>query len=226
MEDGMKRFAILSVALATALTVGCDRNKAADGSAVGTSGKTDSISGRDKDFVRDVATLNMAEIEVSQAAVQRSADSELKKFAQLMITDHTGAGDKLKTVASQYNIEVPTQLDDKHRKLQDKLTQKQGLEFDKEYMDAMVDDHKNLLDKLEGRVDKARLAEWKADMADRVAGKRAVDQGATIAIIPEKSDDVVTMALNTWAAEVYPVAAAHLDAAKLLQTAVKKRTTD
>jgi putative membrane protein len=228
MEDHMRRIGILSVVLATALTVGCDRSKNAanESSAVGTAGKADGVSGRDKDFVRDVSTLNMGEIELSQTALQRSSDTELKKFAQLMVDDHTAAGDKLKTLASQYNIPLASQLDDKHSKLQNKLSQKTALDFDKEYIDAMVDDHKDLLDKLEGRVDKEKLAEWKAEMADRAAGRKVVEQGQTIAVIPEKSDDAVTMALNTWAAGVYPIAAGHLEAAKVLQTAIKKRTTD
>jgi putative membrane protein len=222
----MRRIGILSVVLVTALTVGCDRSKGtANESAVGTAGKTDGVSGRDKDFVRDVSALNMAEVEVSQTALQKSADTELKKFARLMVDDHTAAGDKLKAVASQYNIPLASQIDDKHSKLQNKLAQKQGLDFDKDYMDAMVDDHKDLLDKLEGRVDKAKLAEWKAEMDDIATGKKIREQGQTLAVLPERSDDAVTMALNTWAAAVYPIAAAHLEAAKLLQTAVKKRTT-
>jgi putative membrane protein len=227
MEDHMRRIGILSLALATALTVGCDRSKqAANETPVGTAGKTDGVSGRDKDFVRDVSTLNVAEVELSRTAVQRSADTELKKFAQLMIDDHTAAGDKLRATASPYNIPVASQLDDKHSKLANELSQKQGLDFDKAYIDAMVDGHKDVLDKLEGRVDKQRLAEWKAEAADIASGKKVREQGQTIAVIPEKSDDQVTSALNTWAAEVYPIAAGHLDSAKVLQTAIKKRSTN
>lgn len=223
----MKRIGILSVALATALTVGCNRNKAADESGtVGTAGRSDSVSSRDKDFVRDISTLNLAEIELSRSAVQKSADSELKKFAQLMIDDHTAAGDKLQAVASQYNIPVVSQLDDKHATLQDKLSKKQGLDYDKDYMDAMVDGHKDFVDKLEGRIDKTRLAEWKAATTDVASGTKVNEQGQAIAVTPEKSDDAVTMALNTWAAAVYPSAAAHLDAAKAQQNAIKKRSTD
>jgi putative membrane protein len=227
MEDHMRRIGILTLALAAALTVGCDRSKqVANESAVGTAGKTAGVSGRDKDFVRDISTLNMAEVELSRTAVQRSADSELKKFAQLMIDDHTSAGDKLQATASQYNIPVASQLDDKHAKLGNELSQKQGLDFDKAYIDAIIDGHKDVLDKLEGRVDKKRLAEWKAEAADIASGKKAREQGQTVAVIPEKSDDQATSALNTWAAAVYPSVASHLDSAKALQNAIKKRSTD
>jgi len=64
-------------------------------------------------------------------------------------------------VASQYSISVPTELDDKHRDLRDKLAKLQSADFDREYMDAMVDGHKDVLDKVGSRVDKANLAEWK-----------------------------------------------------------------
>jgi len=46
------------------------------------------------------------------------------------------------------------------------------------------------------------------------------------AVMPEKSDDANTFALNQWAAETYPVAYAHLEAAKALRDGMKKRSTN
>ena len=76
---------------------------------------------------------------------------------------------------------------------------------------------------LEPRVDEANLAEYKTEIADRIAGRKAVEQGVVVAIIPEKSDNPLTMKLNEWAATTYPVVRAHLDAARLLKIAVDKR---
>ena len=41
-----------------------------------------------------------------------------------------------------------------------------------------------------------------------------------IAVLPEKSDNPVTMSINQWAAEIYAIAQAHLEAAKALDGAV------
>jgi hypothetical protein len=91
-------------------------------------------------------------------------------------------------------------------------------------MDAMIDEHEDMLDELEDRVDEERLAEYKAEMADRLAGKKAVEHAEVVAVLPEKSDNVVTMSLNEWAATTYPTVRAHLDAARLLKIAVDKRS--
>jgi hypothetical protein len=53
-----------------------------------------------------------------------------------------------------------------------------------------------------------------------------VETGKAIAILPDKSDNVVTMSLNEWAAQTYPVVATHLEAAKVLRAATKNRPTN
>jgi putative membrane protein len=239
------------------IAVGCNSsdNRTANDTAVGTAGRADNannnVSAGDRDFVRDVATMNMAEIELSRTALQRSASADVKKFAQMMVNDHPPAGDKLKAFASQHQIEVPAQLDEKHRDLREKLTAKQGLDFDKDYADAMVDGHQDFVDKLESRIDKDTLSKWKAgrdadrtDMspanpnatnrspakpnaAERTAANRDNDAKVeATAVTAERSDNPVTMGLNQWAAETYAVAYAHLEAAKALQDGVRKRSTN
>jgi putative membrane protein len=225
----MKRIGFLSLALVTALAVGCSRNSSnaastAGTGAVGTAGKTD-VNSRDRDFVHDVALMNLAEVELGRFAVDHSADAEVKKFAQMMVDDHTKAGTALKAVASQYNIDVPEQLTGKYQRLRDKLAKRQGLDVDREYLEEMVDSHEDLIDKLEPRIDTENLREWKTEMADKLSGKVVIEQGALIAVKPAESDNVVTMALNTWAAATYPVAQTHLTAAKVLVVAVKKKST-
>ena len=103
----------------------------------------------------------MAEVELGKMAAERSTNAEVKKFGQMMVDDHTAAGDKLKAVASQHNIPVPTALDETHRDLRDKLAKLQGADFDREYMNAMVDGHEAVASEIESRIDRADLAKWK-----------------------------------------------------------------
>ena len=229
----MKRYGFLSIALVAAITLGCNANDSRDanapsGSAVGTAGTNDrnAVTAGDRDFVRDVSVANMAEIELGRMASERGANAAVKKFGQMMVDEHTKAGDKLKPIASQHNIPLATELDDKHRDLRDKLATLQGAEFDREYMDAMVDGHEDVLDKLGSRVDKASLEEYKASVTDRVTGEKVKAEVDAKAILPEKSDNTITMSINEWAAESYPVVQAHHVAAKALQDSVKKRMTN
>jgi putative membrane protein len=221
---------VMALALAATIAVGCNRseNKAANDTTpgtAGTAGRADNgVSAGDRDFVRDVATMNMAELDLSRTALNRAADTNVKKFAQMMVDDHTAAGDKLKAVASQHNIEVPAQLDDKHQDKGQKISEKQGLEFDKAYADAMVDGHQDFVDKLESRIDKDTLSKWKARHTNHATGEKAEVEAT--AVTAEKSDNPITQSINQWAAETYPVAYAHLQAAKDMRDGVRKRSTN
>ena len=226
----MRRMGVMAMALAAVVTVGCNRtdNKTANDATVGTAGRDSGVGIGDRDFVRDVATMNMAEIELSRSALQRAADANVKKFAQMMVDDHTGAGDKLKAFAAQHNVELPAQIDEKHRDLGEKLNAKQGLEFDKDYADAMVQGHEDFVDKLESRIDKDTLSKWKAEYERKTGDtkERTEAEVKAVAVTAEKSDNPVTQSLNQWAADTYPVAFAHLQAAKDMRDGVRKKSTN
>ena len=230
----MKRYGFLSIALATALTFGCNTKGDKDvnaanppaGGAVGTAGSEDhNVSNGDKDFVKDVASDGTAEVELGRMALDRAVNPDVKKFAQMMIDDHTKANQELTSIATQYNIAVPSAPDDKHNDLRDKLAKYQGADFDREYINAMVDDHQDALDKLGSRVDKDTLDKSKADTKD-ASGRKVESKVEATAVTPGKSDNTTTMALNSWAAKTYPVVKAHLNEAKRLQDTVKKRMTN
>ena len=229
----MRRMGVMALALAATIAVGCNRSEhrtANDSTAAtGTAGRAENgVSSGDRDFVNDVAKMNMAEMELSRTALSHAADANTKKFAQMMVDDHTAAGDKLKAFAAQNNIEVPAQVDERHRDDAQKLSEKKGLEFDKDYADKMVDGHQDFVNKLESRIDKDTLSKWKTEH-DRPAGDTRAHSEAevkAVAVTAEKSDDARTQALNQWAADTYPVAFAHLQAAKDLRDGLRKRSTD
>jgi len=221
----MRRTAVLSVALAAALAAGCDRtDRRANPGAVGTSGTVEpsnQASSADRDFVKDLSIANVAEIELGKLASDHAANPQVKKFAQMMIDDHTKARDSLNAVAAKHDIQATALLDQKHRDLKDKLAALKGADFDREYMDAMVDGHKDVLGKLESRVDKEKLADWKTQMKDALSTKR--EPASAVTVTPEHSDNPITMDINQWAADSYPVVAGHLDKANALNDTLKKR---
>jgi len=93
-------------------------------------------------FIEKAAIANMAEIQLGQLAQQQAQDPQVKQFAQMMVDDHTKALDQLKAAAGGQGT-IPSALDSKHQKLHDKLAKLHGAEFDRAYMDAMVDAHKD-----------------------------------------------------------------------------------
>jgi len=220
----MKKVCLASLAIAAMLGAGCNKtSNAAKNETAGTAGRVEVSSG-DRDFVQDVTRANAAEIDLSRLAVDKSSSPDVKRFAQMMVDDHTAAGAKLSGVASQNSIDAMGGPDDAHLTLHDKLAAKQGLDFEKDYLDAMVDDHGKLVDKLESRIDKTTLSRYKDEVS--AGGDKAKVDVKTQSVLPEKSDDMVTQRINAWAAETYPVAYAHLQAAKDLKDALKKRSTN
>ena len=147
----------------------------------------------------------------------------VKKFGQMVVEDHTAAGANLKAVASENGIEWPPELDSGHRHKRDELGKKQASDFDRDYIAYMVDAHEDVAGKLESRLDKKSLAEWKADF-DGIAGKKVRERGGAVAIVPENSDNPVTLRINEWAAAVYPVVYIHLESAKSIDRALKRHS--
>ena len=196
--------------------------------AVGTGGAGASLKD-DNDFVRDVASKNMAEVEFSRLAVNKATDTNIRFFAQRIIDEHGAAGDKLKGIVSGQPIDWPAQLDDKYRKVADELATKVGADFDHEYVKVMVEGHQDLTAKLESRLDVESVAAWKTAAAGRTENKSLPNPNATmrdVEVRPDKSTNEITMKINQWAADTYPVAQKHLDTARALENATKNRSTD
>lgn len=108
----------------------------------GTQGQgTTALSGQDRKFVMDAAQGGMAEVELGRLATERAANADVKAFARRMIDDHTAANEKLKQVARDKSVTLPTELSAEHKQHRDKLAKATGAEFDKMYMSHMVKDH-------------------------------------------------------------------------------------
>ena len=133
---------VLQGSFATALMVGAMSVGAAAQSSSGNPSSSGQLSAADKTFVNKAAQGGMAEVELGQLATQKAQSDQVKQFGQKMVDDHTKANDKLKEVASQENITLPTGLDAKDQATMDHLSKLSGAQFDKAYMQDMVEDHK------------------------------------------------------------------------------------
>lgn len=225
----MRSICVLMMTVA-AFSLACERNRdraetQREASTAATTGNAEHnrVPRSDRTFVRDVAIGNTVEIELSKLAPERSASNDVKKFAQKMADEHTKTMSSLKGVADQYNIPMSADMDSRRTRLRDKIANSRGPEFDRAYMDAIVDGHEEMLDKLESRVDEQKLAEFKMESTDKVAGTKTSERAETVAVLPEESDDASTTSLNQWAATTYPAVRSHLEEAKALKTTLDTR---
>ncbi len=99
------------------------------------------VTGGDLVFMNAAAPGGMAEVELGQLAAKKAESSEVKAFAEKMVTDHSQAGKKLEALAAQKHVELSTKLMPEQKQTMAKLSQLSGSQFDRAYVAAMVTAH-------------------------------------------------------------------------------------
>lgn len=140
-----------------------------------------------------VVTANQVDIDAGRLAASRATNPEVKKFAELMITDHTGVNKSAVDLATKLKVtpeDNPTSQSLKSGGDANvaKLKTLKGAEFDRAYVDHEVDYHQAVLD--------------------------AVDK----TLIPGATNEELKALL----VKVRPAFVAHLEHAKHLQATLKK----
>jgi putative membrane protein len=107
------------------------------------------VSQGDQKFAVDVANAGMTEIQAAKLAQQQGTDAEVKKYAAMMIKDHTAAADTLKAIAAKKNLTLPADLNSDSQQAIADLQKKTGKDFDKAYIKMMVADHKKVISAFE-----------------------------------------------------------------------------
>src|SRR5476651_1310218 len=64
----------------------------------------------DTKFAVSAADGGMMEVQLGKLALTNGSSKKVKEFAQMMIDDHSKAGDELKTLAAGKNITLPATL--------------------------------------------------------------------------------------------------------------------
>ena len=154
----MKRFFGISAALTTALTTALVF-------AVIVIGQNS--------FYNEAAQSNMAEIELSRLALQKSNNEDIKQYAQQMINDHTAAGEKLRQLAANKNITLPQDVNSKQRNAKQKLDRLSGEKFDSEFVKQMVKDHEAAVRLFERQSERGEDADTKAFAAETLPTLRS-----------------------------------------------------
>jgi putative membrane protein len=99
---------------------------------------------------------NAGEVELGKLAQKKATHADVKAFAKMMVTDHSAMLADTKKLGSKLSVTADTAADDARdlmnhgRDAVKELTEKAaGADWDKNYMDKMVDGHKDVLSKLQ-----------------------------------------------------------------------------
>lgn len=99
------------------------------------------LSPSDQEFVTKAVQGGLAEVQLGQLANQNASNVAVRDFGQRMVTDHTQANNRLQQVAAQKDVTLPTDLGEENQAVFDRLSNLTGPEFDRQYMQHMVEDH-------------------------------------------------------------------------------------
>ena len=101
------------------------------------------VTKQDSKFMMQAASSDMLEIQSSTMALQKSQNADVRRFAQMMVDDHTRTSEQLKSIAATKNVSLPAEMDSKHRAMADKLAGVSADRFDMEYMRMQVKAHES-----------------------------------------------------------------------------------
>jgi putative membrane protein len=170
----MKKIKLIFVAATAAglLVQGCSGSKStsnsdstatADSSKV-TTVRTDSSATAmaDTTFASKAAVGGMAEVALGKMAAAKGTDAKVKGFGKMMVMDHGKANAELMSIAKAKNIVLPTGLDAEHQAKSDSLSKLSGKDFDKAYVQTMVEGHKKTLALMQSEASGGKDTELKA----------------------------------------------------------------
>jgi putative membrane protein len=121
------------------------------------------IAPKTEDFIKEAAMSDMLEIEAAKIA-QQKGNADEKKFADMMIADHTKTSSELKQmVGGDMKAALPAGLDDSSQKKLDKLRDAKPEDFAGEYDPMQVSAHKDatsLFERYAKGGDDSKLKNW------------------------------------------------------------------
>lgn len=92
-------------------------------------------------FIKEAMQGNIAEVRLGELAAQRAANADVRKFGEMLRTDHRSALERATAVAQTMQVEVPTEPDTEARGFYEGLSQLSGSQFDAAFVSHMVTAH-------------------------------------------------------------------------------------
>ena len=106
---------------------------------------------RDSALIVDVDGSNSAELSLGRMAQQKATNAQVKQFAQRMVTDHQSMQNEWRAVASQGGVTISGTVNPTYQQQVTRLNQLSGAEFDRAFMNAMVQNHQSAVNAFQSR---------------------------------------------------------------------------
>lgn len=132
------------------------------------SASSEAAAPNDAQIAAIVVAANQVDIDAGKLAKSKAKNKDVKKFAERMITDHTGVNKQAVALVTKLHVKpeensTSQSLTDGGKKNIEHLKTLKGAKFDKAYVDHEVDYHQAVLDAIDKTlVPNAKNAELKA----------------------------------------------------------------
>lgn len=150
----MKRIYLLLTASAI-FALACNNNKqknqeeASKDSTAAMAESMDHIDDAAVDFATAAAAANNKEIALGNLALKNANYQRLKDYGQKMIDAHTAANTDLQKACYSAGVTLPAGLTAADQDDINKMGEKKGKDFDREYIKRMVKEHQQTMEKLD-----------------------------------------------------------------------------
>lgn len=94
-------------------------------------------------FLVEALQDSLAEIELCEMALQKTADDDVKRFAQTMIDQHSEMGRQIEQLAASKHAPLPKDEGSKRKATLATLSKLSGAEFDRRFIEHNVKDHQD-----------------------------------------------------------------------------------
>ena len=136
--------------------------KTTDSTKVVTTDTSKMNSNADSTFAKKAAIGGITEVALGKVALTKASNTKIRDFAHMMVVDHGKANDELMGIAKKKNMSLPTVPDVEHQAKIDSLTALSGVDFDKAYINAMVEGHQKTLNLMQDEASNGKDADLKA----------------------------------------------------------------
>lgn len=109
----------------------------------------DTLNAADVKFVKHESAAGTAEAKIAALGVEKAERADVKAFAETLVTDHTQANTELKALAEKKGVEVSAVINPKSAEEFQDLEKASKADFDKEFLAAIVRDHKKCVSNFE-----------------------------------------------------------------------------
>lgn len=167
----MKNLCVITLSAAVLMAAACnntgapDQNRhntdpmnasAADSGDIGL--KPDEI-----EFMTEATKGGLTEIALSELVQQKSDNKRIQDFATMIIQDHSSANSQLSTLAGTKSVSLPDTLSRVNEMKPGKLAGEKGMDFERDYLETMIQDHKKAIadfDEAQKKAENPRLRAW------------------------------------------------------------------